>query len=107
QHAHVGRIDVLIGRERHAVAVLATVRLVRQAADGEEVVRGEQSQRVVAGQALGALDLLGDGLESRVSGGHAGQNAERGTRNAEQKWRVVRSTTLTSLFRVPRSDFRV
>src|SRR5207248_1882061 len=70
QHAHVGRIDVLIGRERRAVAVLATVRLVRQAADGEEVVRGEQRQRVVAGQALGALDLLGDRIECWIPGRH-------------------------------------
>src|SRR5438270_6437139 len=35
------------------------------------------------------------------------RNSERGTRNAEQQWRVARGTRLALLFRVPRSDFRV
>src|SRR5881296_850880 len=42
-------------------------------------------------------------LEGRV--GHS--NAERGTRKSEQQLKIAGCTTLTGLFRVPRSHFRV
>src|SRR2546430_12596761 len=66
QHANVRRVEMLVRGEEHAVAVAAAVREVAEPADGEEVVGLEQGQPVVARQPLAALDLLGDGLESRV-----------------------------------------
>src|SRR2546425_5048793 len=66
QHANVRRVEMLVRREEHAVAVAAAVREVAEPADGEEVVGLEQGQPVVARQPLAALDLLGDGLESRI-----------------------------------------
>src|SRR5690242_28465 len=71
QDAHVGGVDVLVGGEGDAVAVLATVRLVRQAADGEEVVRAEQRERVVARQAFVARDLVRDRVERGIAARHA------------------------------------
>src|SRR5712691_2448221 len=66
QHADVGGVDVLVGGEVDAVAVVAAVGEVGEAADREEVGRVEQRQRVVPGQPLAALDLVSEGSECGV-----------------------------------------
>src|SRR4029077_787044 len=63
QHAHVRGVDVLIRGEAHAVAVAPAVHLIGEPPNGEQIVRVEQRERVVARQPLAALDLLRDGTE--------------------------------------------
>src|SRR6266699_1513084 len=71
QHAHVRGVDVLIRGEAHTVAVAPAVHLIGKPPDGEQVVRVEQRERVVARQPLAALDLVRDGSERRPSVHHA------------------------------------
>src|SRR5207245_2995623 len=63
QDADIRRIDVLIGGEVDALAVLAHVRKVREATDGQEVVRCKKREAILARQPLAAFDLVGDRSE--------------------------------------------
>src|SRR6266853_1696979 len=71
QHAHVRGVDVLIRGEAHTAAVAPAVHLIGEPPDGEQVVRVEQRERVVARQPLAALDLVRDGSERGRSVHHA------------------------------------
>ena len=63
--ADVGRIDVLIRRESHDVAVLAAVGVVGEHPDAEQIGRGEQKLGVRVRQAGSRDHLLADGSERR------------------------------------------
>src|SRR2546421_8849446 len=70
-HAHVRGVDVLVRGEAHTVAVTSAVHLIGEPPDGEQVVRVEQRERVVARQPLAALDFVRDGSERGPSVHHA------------------------------------
>src|SRR6266566_5420895 len=63
QDADVGRIDVLIGREVDAVAVLPAIGEIGEAADRQQVARCKKREAILARESLAAFDLLGDRSE--------------------------------------------
>src|SRR5690349_9397753 len=74
EDADVGGVQVLIGGEIDARPVPFSVHLVGQPADGEEVVRLEQGEGIVAGEPFAPVDFRGDGVETavpRAAGDHA------------------------------------
>src|SRR6266699_2246241 len=66
QDADVRRIDVLIGREIDAVAVLATVREVCQATDGQQVGGCKKREAILAREPLAAFHFRGNRDELRI-----------------------------------------
>src|SRR3989440_12658759 len=70
-HAHVRGVDVLVRGEAHTIAVAPAVHLIGEPPDGEQVVRVEQRERVVARQPLAALDFVRDGSERGPAVHHA------------------------------------
>ena len=57
---------MLVSREEHAVAVTAPVHLIGEPSDGQEIVRIEEGERVLAGQTLMTRDLIRDRSERRI-----------------------------------------
>ena len=66
QVADVGRIDVLVGRERHDVAVLAAIGVVGKHPHSEEVGRCEEKLRVGVREALVRSHLFSHGSERAI-----------------------------------------
>ncbi len=67
QDADVGRVDVLVGREGDAVAVLGPVHRVGHVADSEQVAALEERDAVHRRETLAALDLRRDGTKRRIA----------------------------------------
>ena len=66
QDADVRRVDVLIGGEIDTVAVLATVRDVCQATDGQQVGGCKKREAILAREPLAAFHFRGNGDELRI-----------------------------------------
>src|SRR5216117_940900 len=63
QDADIGRIDVLVGGEVDALAVLARVREGRESPDCQQVVRCEKREAILARQPFATFDLVGNRSE--------------------------------------------
>jgi hypothetical protein len=82
EHAYVGRVDVPVEHEEDLISVQPGLEDVGHAAHRVQVIGGEESQAVLAGQALAGLDLLPDWVqegiaESGWSGGGDGHGCLR------------------------------
>ena len=63
QDADIGRIDVLVGGEVDALAVLARVGEGRESPDCQQVVRCEKREAILARQPFAPFDLVGNRSE--------------------------------------------
>src|SRR5467141_1658596 len=67
QDADVGGVDVLIGREVDALAVLPPVSEIGEATDREQVRRSKKRETILAREPLAAFDLLCDRSEAHAT----------------------------------------
>src|ERR1700751_904289 len=67
RHANVRGIDVAIDVEIRDVAVLLLAHVIREPADGEQIMRLIQRKPVFGMQALAREHLLSHGLQARVT----------------------------------------
>ena len=70
EDADVGRRDVAVDDEVHAITLAPGLDVIGHAPDAEEVVRLEEGEAVLAAQALARADLVPDGLEPAVTESH-------------------------------------
>ena len=70
QNADVGRIDVLVGGEVNALAVVPPIGEIGKTADREQVGRSKKRETILACQTLRSLDLFRDWAEFRISNVH-------------------------------------
>ena len=70
QNADVGRIDVLIGGEVDALAVVPPIGEIGKTADREQVGRSKKRETILARETFAAFDLCSNGNERRVHGSH-------------------------------------
>ena len=67
QIADVGRVNVLVRRERHDVAVLPAVDEIGQHPDAQQIGRGEEKLGVGMRQACARRHLLADGSKIAIA----------------------------------------
>src|SRR5439155_17030833 len=66
QDADVGRIDVLIRREIHSIAITAPVGEIGELTDRQQVGRCKKREAILARQPFATLHFCGDGNESWI-----------------------------------------
>ena len=91
QHAHVGRIDVLVRRERHHVAMLRPIHRVRQVSHAENIGCPEQRDGIGGTEALAAPHLLTNRVKRTIAqtvemNGRHGRHAKATPDIAGQRW---------------------
>ena len=105
QDTHIGGIDMLIGREKHAIVVQPLVGEIGHGADTEQIGRLKQAERVLSREPFARRNLLGYRLQQRIVSANSHTRYSRYLRTARETLWPPKPKELESATSTSRSTF--